>query len=179
MERPVKVLAYLLEDVGRDVREADLALACLVEAAWIKVKGLGKSEAGEGYPRCNRGGIESHRNERKPEAPKGTWRGEHVANGVGDHGRLLVDDELEALGADELDEASGVFLLLGLTRSRGLSLAQHLPSPGIGLDWIWSAASVVGLFFSSLHDDGRMDGDEDGEGDFFFLLVGWWWFRSA
>jgi hypothetical protein len=33
MERPVEILADLLEDVGGDLREADLALARLGEAA--------------------------------------------------------------------------------------------------------------------------------------------------
>ena len=76
---------------------------------------------------------EPNRNEWKAEAPKGTWRCEHVAQSVGDHGCLLVDDELEALGADELDDASGVLLLLGLTRSRGLALAHH------PLFWDWDS----------------------------------------
>ena len=74
----------------------------------------------------------TNRNEWKAEAPKGTWRREHVAQGVGDHGCLLIDDELETLGADELDDASGV-LLLGLTRSRGLALAHH------PLFWDWDS----------------------------------------
>lgn len=34
-----------------------------------------------------------------------TRGGEHVPEGVGDHGGLLVDEELETLGADELDHA--------------------------------------------------------------------------
>jgi hypothetical protein len=50
MERPVEVLADLLEYVGRDLREADLALARLGEAAWIMAsRGWGeKSEVDEG-----------------------------------------------------------------------------------------------------------------------------------
>ena len=31
-----------------------------------------------------------------------TRRSEHVADGLGDHGGVFVDDELEALGADQL-----------------------------------------------------------------------------
>ena len=32
---------------------------------------------------------------------------EHVAQGVGDHGGLLFDDEFKSLGADELDDTAG------------------------------------------------------------------------
>ena len=52
MERPVEVLADLLEDVGRDLREADLALARLGEAAWIM--------ASRGWRKIRGGRIETN-----------------------------------------------------------------------------------------------------------------------
>jgi hypothetical protein len=60
-----------------------------------------------------------------------TRRREHVAQGVGDHGGLLIDDELEALSADELDEACGLLLLVVSVARHGghrrrLSLAHHV-----------------------------------------------------
>jgi hypothetical protein len=43
-----------------------------------------------------------------------TWGCEHVAEGVGDHGGLPVNNEFEALGADELDNACGIVVLFVL-----------------------------------------------------------------
>lgn len=59
-----------------------------------------------------------------------TWGCEHVAEGVGDHGGLPVNNEFEALGADELDDACGVLLLLGL-----VVLTRSHPATCNGLDW--------------------------------------------
>lgn len=53
------------------------------------------------------------------EAP---WGGQHVADGLGDHGGLLVDHELEALGADQLHDA----FLLHLLR---YSVSQEISPP--------------------------------------------------
>jgi hypothetical protein len=60
-----------------------------------------------------------------------TGRRKYVAQGVGDHGGLLIDDELEALGADELDEACGLLVVVVAVARHGghrrrLSLAHHV-----------------------------------------------------
>lgn len=55
-----------------------------------------------------------------------TRRGEHVANGLRNHGRVLVDDEFEALRADQFH---GVFLphllLLLLRRTQTSPRSGH------------------------------------------------------
>jgi hypothetical protein len=38
-------------------------------------------------------------------------RREHVAQGVGDHGGLLIDEELKALDIDELDKACSLLVV--------------------------------------------------------------------
>lgn len=40
-----------------------------------------------------------------------TWRGEHVVDGLGNHGGIFVDDEFEALGADQLNHVLLLHLL--------------------------------------------------------------------
>ena len=68
------------------------------------------------------------------KVPKPTWRCEHVAEGVGDHGGLLVDDEFEALRADELDDACRVVVVLLLLGLVVLTRRRHPAT--CDFDWI-------------------------------------------
>jgi hypothetical protein len=74
-----------------------------------------------------------------------TWRCEHVAEGVGDHGGLLVHDEFEALGADELDNACGVVVVLLLLGLVVLTRRRH-PATCDGLNWDWGWCGLLCWF---------------------------------
>jgi hypothetical protein len=67
MERPVEILADLLEDVGGDLREADLALARLGEAAC-------EDDEGDGTMWCD--AIRGRRADGTEEVVKGTLPGD-------------------------------------------------------------------------------------------------------
>jgi hypothetical protein len=110
MKGPVEVLASLLQDVGSDlgkqtspwrVAEKPPAMGrkILLIIIWFNF---------------NAGGERG----REGRDDFFTRRREHVAQGVWDHGSLLIDDELKTLGADELDEACGL-LVVAVTKHGG------------------------------------------------------------
>lgn len=111
-EGPVEVLADLLEDRSADLRKGHLPVLRLRESTCAPTNrrqliSRSLSTSASDNRTIEREEEKAQEDERRKKKGEGegsrpTWGSKHVADGLGDHGSLLVNDELEALGANQL-----------------------------------------------------------------------------